>query len=64
MADNITWFKITSWHVFERFENLPNPRMVSYCGLRVAGAPAQDRDLNEKTCESCLRLVSARMERG
>lgn len=53
MAD-IRWVKIQSWHAVkgERILNVYR----TYCG-RIAATEAVDELPDERSCESCLRIV-------
>ena len=51
------WIKLRSWHRI-----LTPTRMFdtyrTYCGRTIVGNPLPELPLDEKSCETCLRLVA------
>lgn len=55
--ENVRWFKLTSWHVWSPSRSR-GELLRSLCGRWATAELVDDRPGGEKSCESCLRLVS------
>lgn len=60
---DIKWVKIRSWHAVRPPDpgfGLITPSVMTYCGREASNEPVDELP-DEKSCESCLRIV-ARIE--
>lgn len=61
---DVQWVKIRSWHAVKpnyrdsRWEN----DSLAFCGRRLMGAAVDDLP-DEKSCESCLRILAREADR-
>lgn len=53
--------KIRSWHIIRTWTRVPR-RAVTLCGRRAEGESADTLPMDEKSCESCLRIAAKRSE--
>lgn len=54
---DVSWVKVRSWHVLDTPTRMPDV-YVTRCGRRAQGPVLDERPGNERTCETCLRIVS------
>lgn len=55
------WVKIRSWHAVESYSRIGSVRTV--CGRWTSANPQVVEDLpTEKSCETCLRIVTRELD--
>lgn len=53
------YIKIRSWHVIRTWTRVPG-RAITLCGRDADGLTENTLPLDEKSCETCLRLATRR----
>lgn len=55
------YIRIRSVHVVRTWTRVPG-RAITLCGRMATGATSDELPLEEKSCETCLRLKESRVE--
>lgn len=51
------WIRIRSWHAIRTWTRVPG-RAITLCGLTAEGDSRLEFPADEKSCESCLRMLA------